>query len=257
MKYTLLEMTQLILSAMDSDEVNSISDTVESNQVALLLKGVYYDIATHLGVPEHESLIELTASGSTAKPVLMSVPSTVVRIDSISYNTEGSDSDTIDLPYWKELKYLPLNRFIEHTRTLRSDDTTISSMQVTSNGDTFEFIYRNDTPPTYYTSFDDTQLIFDSFDSSVDSTLQKSKTLCYGAKYPTFTMDDSFVPVLDPTQFSYYINKAKVRAFAELKQQNNVEASREAREQKIIIQKRQRRTPDLTPFEKRPMYGRK
>jgi len=33
MKYTLLKMVQLILSAMDSDEVNGISDTVESLQV--------------------------------------------------------------------------------------------------------------------------------------------------------------------------------------------------------------------------------
>jgi hypothetical protein len=33
-KMTLLEMTQNILSAMNSDEVNSITDTVESLQVA-------------------------------------------------------------------------------------------------------------------------------------------------------------------------------------------------------------------------------
>ena len=257
MKYTLLELTQLILSAMDSDEVNSISDTIESNQVALLLKGLYYDIATDLGLPEHEGLIELTASGDSAKPVLMTVPATVTRVTSIAYDTRGTNTDTIDLPQWKPLEYLPLNEFITRTQALRSSETNISSMQVTSGTDTFEFIHRNDIAPTYYTSFDDDQLIFDSYDNTLDTTLQKSKTLCYGARYSDFSMTDTFVPDLDATQFSYYVNKAKVRAFAELKQQSHQEAMGEARRQKIIVQKRQRKTPDLTPFQKRPNYGRR
>lgn len=256
MRYTLLELTQMILSAMDSDEVNSISDTVEAQQVALLLKGVYYDLATDLGLPEHEALIELTASGDNTKPVLMTVPSTCIRVSTISYDTRGTDADTIDLPQWEPLQYVPLNEFIKVTQQYRSDETTISSMQVTSGSDTFEFIHRNNCSPTYFTSFDDRQLIFDSYDSAVDSTLQKSKTLCYGSRYSEFLMQDTFVPDFDPTQFSYYLNRAKVRAFAELKQQEHREASGEARRQKIIIQKRGRTTPDLTLFEKRPNYGR-
>ncbi len=36
-QFTLLEMTQKILEALGSDEVNSISDTVEAYQVARLL----------------------------------------------------------------------------------------------------------------------------------------------------------------------------------------------------------------------------
>ncbi len=256
MKYTLLEMTQMILSAMDSDEVNSISDTIESNQVALLLKGLYYDLATDLGLPEHEGLIELTASGDNTKPVLMSIPSDVIRVSNVSYDTRGSSADTIDLPQWKPLKFMPMNEFVVYTQAFRSGEAEVSSMEVTSGNDTFEFIHRSDAPPTYYTSFDDHQLIFDSYDSDVDTTLQKSKTLCYGARYSTFTMEDTFVPDLDPTQFSYFLNRAKVRAFAELKQQDHKEDSVEARRQKIVIQKRQNKAPHLKPFDRRPNYGR-
>src|SRR5574341_1111413 len=90
MRYTLLEMVQLILSAMDSDEVNSISDTVESNQVALLLKSVFYDLATELRLPEHEALFELNASGDNAQPTLMTVPTEVVRVKTISYNNQAA-----------------------------------------------------------------------------------------------------------------------------------------------------------------------
>lgn len=41
MRKTLLEMVQDILSEMDSDEVNSINDTVEAEQVATIIKNCY------------------------------------------------------------------------------------------------------------------------------------------------------------------------------------------------------------------------
>lgn len=256
MKQTLLEMTQTILSAMNSDEVNSISDTVESNQVALLIKNVYYDVAIDLGLPEHEGLIELNASLDNTKPVIMYVPNNVLRIKNISYDIRGTDGDDIDLPDWKELLYLPLPEFVLFTQSLRSSDATISSCQVTSGSDTFEFIHRTDTMPTYYTSFNDHTLLFDSYDSSVDTTLQKSKTMCVGSRYSTFLMQDDFTPDLDASQFPYFINRAKVRAFAEIKQQPNQEAASEARNQKIRSQKSRDRTPVLSDFQKRQNYGR-
>ena len=40
-KMSLLEMTQDILSDMDSDEVNSINDSVESLQVLGIIKNTY------------------------------------------------------------------------------------------------------------------------------------------------------------------------------------------------------------------------
>lgn len=255
MKRTLLDMTQHILSAMDSDEVNSISDTIESMQVAELIRQVYYDIATDLGLPEHETLIELSASGDNDKPVLMTIPETVTRVTNINYDIRGSDNDSVDLPNWRPLKCLGLNEFITMTQAFRGNDN-VDSMQVSSGGDTFEFLHYKDRPPTYYMTFDDQQIIFDSYDYLVDTTLQKSKTLCYGSRYSTFTMADNFVPDLDPTQFSYFINKAKVRAFAELKQLQHQEALGEARRQKIIVQKRMNKAPHQSMFERRRNYGR-
>ena len=38
MKMTLLEMVQNILSDMDSEEINSLSDSNEAEQVALVIK---------------------------------------------------------------------------------------------------------------------------------------------------------------------------------------------------------------------------
>ena len=53
---TVLQLTQNILSAMSSDEVNSISDTVESMQVATILQNKYYDIVSRDALPAHDQL---------------------------------------------------------------------------------------------------------------------------------------------------------------------------------------------------------
>lgn len=253
-RYTLLEMVQILLSAMDSDEVTSINDTVESYQLAVLIRSAFYDLATELELDEHEGLFQLTASGDNALPCLMTLPTNVATLRELSYDIRDSGDTYAD---WKELTYMPLDQFLEMQNTLKDQTSNIVEMAVTSNSETHKVLCWSDRDPTYYTSFDSTTLLFDSYDSTVDTTLQKSKTQCYGALYTTFTLSDAFAPDLDPSQFSYFMNKVKVRAFYELKQQENAEAAAEASRQKVNLQRRRRRIPDLTEFDKLPKYGRK
>lgn len=247
-------MVQIILSAMDSDEVNSINDTVEAYQIAILLRSCFYDMATDLQLPEHEGLFQLTASGDSSKPNIMTVPTTVCRLRQINYDVRD-DGETY--ANWKKIEFLPLDEFIERQNGLRAEDTNIQEVLVSSSGQSHKILCRSTQDPEFFTSFDDTTLVFDAYDSTVDSTLQSSKTQCFGSLYPVFNLEDTFAPSLDPTQFAYFLNKAKVRAFFELKQQENAEAAAEARKQKISIQSRKRRTPDQTEFAKIPKYGRK
>lgn len=243
MKMNLLEMVQLILSSLDSDEVNSISDTVESNQVALLIKSVFYDCATDLSLPEHETLFQLNPSGDSAKPTLMTVPTNVTHVNWIAYNNvDSSDTDTTD--HYETCDFIPFEQFQEMQQSLRDQDTGTDSLTYTNNGQSFVHWYYTDRMPLKYTSTDNYTLLFDAYNADVDTTLQQSKTQCHGIVYPTWTMSDSFTPDLGPTQFSYLVNRAKVRAFAELKQAPNQEAISEARRQKIIIQKKKRTVPD-------------
>lgn len=244
MKFSLLEMVQEILSSMDSDECNSIDDTVESWQVALLIRSVFYDLAIDLGLPEHEGLFELNASLDPAKPTLMTVPSNVSLVRNIKYNNQSA-TDTYST--YKEVSYRPFEEFLEATTGLMGQTSNVGQMSFTNNADTFEIMYASDKMPQFYTTMDDYTLIFDSYDSTLDTTLQKSKTMCMGVIYPTFDMVNTFTPDIDPPQFSLLKNRAKVRAFAELKQAQNAEAAGEARRQKIIVQKR-KETVTTEPF---------
>jgi len=56
MKKALLEIVKDILSSMDSEDVNSISDSVEALQVAKIVEETFYDIIATRNVPEHSSL---------------------------------------------------------------------------------------------------------------------------------------------------------------------------------------------------------
>jgi len=253
MRYTLLEIVQTLLAAMDSDAVDSINDTVESEQVALLVKGVYYDLAVDLQLPEHDGLFELTSPASASTPTLFTVPTNVVRIDWIKYNNKTS---TETYAHYEPLTYMPWNEFIEFQKPLADLTSGVGQMNFTQNSQTFEVMYRNDRFPMYYSSVDDYSLVFDAYDVDEETYLAATKTMCYGSVYPTFTLSDSFEPDLDPTQFSYFINRAKVRAFAELKQAQNVEAASETRVQKIRNQRNKRRIPNTSEHARLPKYGR-
>src|SRR5258708_38367984 len=93
MQMTLLDMTQNILSALSSDEVNSIGGNVEAQEIALIIKNKYYDIVNRTQLPEHNQLIQLKSSLSSIAPVEMFVPNDVTELKWIKYlNTNAFDN---------------------------------------------------------------------------------------------------------------------------------------------------------------------
>lgn len=257
MKQTLLELTQSILASMDSDEVNSIEDTVESYDIAVLLRDVYYDIAVELNLTSHENIFELTASGDADQPTLMYLPDNVQKLYWIKYNNQLT---TETYSNYVDVEFQDFNKFSLSQNALHTQTSDIGEMTITLNEseEDFEFIYCTDKMPQFYTHIGNDVIVFDSFDSTEDTTLVKSKTMCGGLLYPTFTLEDSFTPDLDASEFPYYRNKAKARAFTEKKQVDNREALQEARTQKILIQKRKDKInegPALKRLQAR--YGRK
>ncbi len=254
MKYTLLEAVQLILSAMDSDQVNSHTDTVESLQVANILKSIYYDMASDIQLPENDGLFELDASGDSAKPTLMTLPTNATRVDWIKYDNKLT-SETYS--NFQDVCWLPYRDFITMQNGLRGQTSEVGEMTFTgADSTTHKIMYRKDAMPLWFTKVDNTKIIFNSYLNTEDTTLQKSKTQCYGGVYPTFTLSDGFTPQLDPTQFSLWLNLAKTRAFAELKQAVNQESASAARRQKIISQKGRERIAGAPQVYRVARYGR-
>lgn len=257
MKSTLLELTQEILSSLDSDEINSITDTTEALQVVAIVKRCYFDIASKMELPEHFSLFELTASGDNTKPTLMYLPSDVLNVLWIKYDKIG-DGETASriLP----VAYMAPEQFFEQMYSLDTDADNVVTSSLVVGSDSLPIFALDDKAPDYWTSLDDYTFIFDSYDADVDTTLQKSKTVVYGQKTATWTQSDSFTPDLDAEQFSLLVNKAKSLAWAELKQADHALARKEARDQMIHAERAKHALPHedtIRATDTLPNYGRR
>lgn len=260
MRYTLLEIVQSVLSSMDSDEVNSITDTVESLQVVEIVKTVYDDIVSRSDIAIQKTLFNLNASGSALKPVIMTKPTTIENIDWVRYNRIKLTDTT---PAWEDIRFMPLDQFIMMVQGFSPTLTNVGSLTHTANGFTFTLNFNTDRGPTYYSSFDDNTLIFDSYNSTVDTTLQTNKTLCYGTIPNNFQASDSWIPNLQAQQFSLLLNEAKALAWAELKQTTHAKAEQSARRNWVHVSKTRRHIPTSRvldgghPFRELPNFGRK
>lgn len=239
---TLLEIVQEILSAMDSDEVNSIGDTTESIQVAREVRNTYFDLLGPLSIPDLEGLTHLEPFSDTTRPTYLKIPDKVSSVTYVQYNL-GTPED----PVWSEVEYL---NPVEFVRLL--DRQKGSVVSVDPGGVSLRF--RNDKAPKYYTSFDDRIICFDSFDKELDDTLQSSKTRAHVVFTPEFRLEDSFVPRIPASLISTFIAEAKSACFNNLKQLGN--ALEQSRARRGIVRAQNDRKRAEKERQTYPNYGR-
>jgi hypothetical protein len=281
MKLNLLQLTQNILSSLDSDEVNSIGDTTESLQVATIIQTVFYNMVSRAGLPDQMQLFQLTPSNDETKPVLMFKPENVDKIDWLKYlDTNPNDSEqqdqfgsyshdlntdittnpndnTVSSPVYKYVTLLPVQQFLDMTNNFNLSEGNVDSFVFTEGPNSFTFYYKNDRQPMYATVVENFYFIFDSFDNSQDSTLQASKTLCSGQTIPVFVMEDTFIPDLDDYQFPLLLSESKSLAYFELKQTLHQKAEQENKRQWSQVQKNKSIDNRPSYFDQLPDFGRR
>lgn len=240
MKRTLLDMVQSILNDMDSDDVNSISDTSEATQIASIVKDTYYNIISTRDIPEHKGLLKLTAASDSDYPTHFQLPDNTRRIDDIWY--ENSEGRYIKVQWEEPLSFL-----------WRSDQRTENVQTILSKDAGVKYKVATDSHPCFYTSFDDEWIVMDGFESTVDSTLQASKTRAYGTTYPDFTLSDSFVPDLDATLFPYLLSESKSVSMSVYKGASDPKIEQAARRNKSYIQNDRMRVGEINNWSQ---YGR-
>jgi len=385
MKFTVLQLTQQILSALNSDQVNSIGDTAESLQIASILEQTFYNITSRSDLPEQYGLFQLEASLDPTIPIMLTKPANVAKVHWIKYfDTNPNDGGTLqtdqfgaystphdtntDLsfngsaafsgpwtftsastitltagtqvqsfnvvtqgvnvaigqtvliyegtntlvasgtvqayfttptpfsitylvvnienvgpafvgvpisswtltqgstigqaPGYCYVRILPITPFIDMVNkfNLGSSDVytyTFSGNTVTGEpNEQFTFYYKNDHQPSYCTCIENQFFLFDTFDATQDSTLQASKTMCYGEMIPQFLLEDDFIPNIDDYNFQLLLAEAKELAFLELKQMEHPKAAQETRRQWSRLQKDKSVTNKPTYFNQLPSFGR-
>lgn len=231
---TLLEMTQNILSAMESDKINSIGDTEESNQVAEVIRETYFDLIAGRDWPFLKVYTTLTAVGDVTLPTKMQFPTGVNKVYWIKYNKLNVT--------WMEPKDF------QDLIDLRAPLASV----VDSNG----YILNRD--PLYWTSFDDNFVFFDSINLANESTLQASKSKAYMLSIPSWSVTNNFVPTLPEKMFPLLLADAKGTCFLNFKQTNHSKEERKAQRLKVRMQNESFRNDQAEPKTNTNVnYGRK
>lgn len=248
MQRTLLQVVQEYLDATSGFYVDSIFDTDESQQVAKIAERVYYGM-----IQDYPDLLftmkEDTLEGlaDTTRPNYMLLPSEAMKIQrSRIWYDVSKDTNKVD---FKELRYLPPTKFMEFTSKSSTDRS------ITVEGfDSSKMVVDTKTFPSYFTSFDNKYVVFDSYNVDYDTTLQASKTrLVASVEEPFLQQDDFVIPVpahLSETYLDLFLDEALTLVY----QQPIAKISQRARARKIKLQQDNR---TLGQSEGKKSYGRK
>jgi len=248
MRRTLLDMVQEIQSDLDLDEIESIDDTMESEQIVVIVKATYYAMMSNRNWPHLRRSIQIEPYSDVTKPTHMKIQDEIKELCFLNYN-KANATDT--RKKYSEVTYLQPDEFIHKTN--QNDDSQSYVTAVTDPGGIDLFV-RNDTAPKYYTSFDDSTLVFDSYDSAVDSSLQESKVQAQAYVVPAWSSADDFIPDLPDDAFTALVEEAKSRASLRLRQVADQKAEQESGRQNKWLARKARRVAGGIPY---PDYGRK
>lgn len=250
MKLSLLDMVQDIASDMNSDNVNSIYDTVESLQIAQIIKSTFYELHGNRNWPSTRELIQLSSSGTLSRPTHMKLPEDVKEIESaeIKYNKQKPDESRLR---YDDVHYVYPDEFLH---MVNNRDNTKDNTDVILDVNGVELLIFTDRHPEYFTSFDGEYLVFDSYNIDVDSTLQNSKTQVIAYSVPSWQQVDSFVPDITIDAFPLLLAEAKSRCFVAIKEMANEKVEQSAQKQSRWLSRKAWRVKGGVRY---PDYGRK
>ena len=248
-KMTLLEIVQDIANDLDTDEINSIEATVESIQIAQIVKTTYFELIANRNWPHLRKTSRINGLADVNTPTHLQVPSDVKEITYFSYNKRSESDPTRDK--FEEVEYLYPDDFLRRTNSRNVNNSNVD--RITELGGSYIYIL-NDRHPQYYTSFDDDYIVCDSYNSNLEATLQSSNTQIIAYVDPTWTHDDSFTPDLPSEAFPLLLEESKSTASLVIRQMANEKSEQKSRRQNRWLARKDWKVKGGVRY---PDYGRK
>lgn len=246
MRKSLLEIVQFIMNDMDSDDVNSINDTVESQQVANIVRQCYEELITNRNWPHLKKLVQFEAANDITKPNYLKSPDGLKELITLLYDCRKTDAEGTKM---RKLEYKDPEDFLRYVSQRTGDNV----QEVTDFSGSVLLIVNNQAPQ-YWTTFDDEYIVTDSYDKSLDTTLKKSKSQALAYILPTWTHTDDAYPFLPDEAFPLLIEESKSTAFVALRQSANSKAEQKAARQNRWLARKAWKENGGIQY---PDYGRK
>lgn len=249
---TLLEVVQSYLNATDGWNVSSISDTSESEQVALIAKEVFFEVVNDIKDWKYnQKLIKLDSLADLTKPNYLSIPSSFqkIKFSEVRYNKRTELTGNNSIRYGL-VDYLSPQDWLD---CMNQRAVGLNDSQLVQDFSGVSFVIKNKAPPTFCTSIDDKYLIFDSFNSDVEDTLQSSQSQIIATVEKTFTIEDQHLIDLPDDFMPDYLSLVKARASEYLRQEPLFTDARRGR--MGLIRARQNQQKIGSPY-RRPIFKR-
>lgn len=225
-------MVNDILNDMDSDKVNSVYDTEESEQVANIIKTSYLEMMSNRNWPHQRKLTKLDSVVDINKPTHLKLPDRTKELVFFKYDKTKEPGSKVE---YHEVQYKYPDDFL---RIVSSRNPNTLNVQEVEDFSGTTIVVKTNQAPMYWTSFDDNYIVCDGFNSEIEDTLQSSKTQVLLYQGPTFTLSDDFIPDMPSEGFSALIAEAKSTSFFSVKQMANEKAEQKAsRQQRWLSRK--------------------
>jgi len=241
-KLTLLTVVQKTMEALNLDEVNSISDSPDAEQIAQIAQDSAYELLNQSEWPFSIRYLQLESVADADRPNYLRIPDECTRIDYVRYDKtdpDNADSDDVDLVEIEQIEWLPPEQFLEMT-LLRNTQVDEISTITDFNGGRYH-IY-TDRGPSYWTSFDDEYVVFDAVDLDIESTLQGNKSQVHGKWIQDIVIDDDFLLDAPAHFFSTWLADTKSTAFIYMKQESSPKDEQRARRGLSVLRRNASRT---------------
>jgi len=247
-KFSLLDIVQDVLNDLDSDEVNSIDDTVEAAQVAQIVKSTYFSMMSSRNWPHLRRSIQLIPTTNLAQPTHMYVKDDIKELSFINYDCRKSGDTRAK---YVEMGWMEPDDFLRMTNSYNSDSDNVTTIL---DSNQLDINIMTDRSPTRYTSFDDRTLVFNAYDSGRESNLESTYVQAMAYVMPKWLTADDFIPDLPDEAFMALIEESKSRASLKLRQVTDQKSEQESRRQQKWLARKSRRVNNAMVY---PDYGRK
>lgn len=248
MKRNLLQIVQSVIRSLDLDPVNDVNDTPEAIQIADLARDVYEEISVNQDWAYKRTMTALSPSSDPDRPTHMKLPDNLVLLHWVNYNKKKNASEK---DRYEKVQYLYPDEFI---RKANGQNTDNEHIKVVTDYSGVPFSIRTDQAPTYWTSFDDEFVVFDSYEQKSGATLVGARTQVYGSFIRPWSYDQSFIPHMPADVFPHYLAELKSVCSVVLKQVTNEKFEQQSRRQRTWLYQR---NANVNQGHRFPNYGRK
>lgn len=256
-KLTMLEVVQKTAEALNLDEINSISDSPDGEQIAQIAQDSAYELLNQSDWPFTIRLEQLESVADSSKPNYLRIPDEVTRIEAIKYdNTDPDDQlEGVDLVKIEPIQWMSPVQFLD---VVQARNTQLDEIEIITDFNGVRYPIYNDRGPSIWTSFDDEYIVFDSFDNTIESTLQGNKSQCLMKWIQDIVVDDGFLLDAPAHFFATWLADVKSTAFIYMKQEASPKDEQKARRGLSVLRRNAARTNDSDGKVKygRRAYGR-